>query len=703
MSTVQTPKNRRASAGGPGAATQKKGSASEAAPELVALVMALATALRRRSMYPPDHPSQGPANAQLKESVEAALASRVRLTIGVGHKQLILDGTKVDAKQPLFEGLLRSMSDHHLALLAFRRGTTVEELSELLDVLSVPVEKDEDAIGLGPKDELPKWRHVELLPTGYDKLALDDEERLDWDRARTMWLTLVKALLVSKEPVPLSKVPGARVLAGAISRIKGDKGYRSVGRYLSQIVEELGKGEVSPDRVKIRESVSELVRELDEGSLQRLLEMGGDEVWRGLFVLNASDALAADAAVSLLKATAKVSGFSISTSMTRLLTKMASHADGGRSEDSRLESSEDLKETVEELLEDWQLADPNPDRYNLVLDAMARSAPGSRRRFARRANMLPATGRVVQMSLELNEFGPVVAASVGDLVGRGMADDLLTWVEAGPTTGEASTEIQAMLEDPGLLASILAGEDVDETTLRVLAGRAGEAAVSPLLDALRDSDSRGVRRKVHDTLVEIGPSIVAEVVERLDDDRWWVVRNLLSLLNKIGVAPPEGVDLEPFVEHEDERVVRDVFALAVQRPELRARAMERALAGSDDRLLRMALLEAEKELPESLAPVVIDQVLGYDVEPDLRGLAARALAGSALPEAKEALLDLAVAKRRLMGGIKLGEPTPEVLGALRALAASWSQDPDVAPVLEAARRARDPEIQAAVNLLESPA
>jgi hypothetical protein len=664
--------------------------------------MALATALRRRGMYPADHPSQAPALEHLMACVEAALASRSRLTIGVGHKQLILDGTSVEARQPLFETMLRSMSDHHLALLAFRRGTTVEELGELLDVLSVPVEKDSDAIGLGPKESLPRWKHVELLPTGYDKLALDDEERLDWDKARTMWLTLVKALLVSRDPVPLAKVPGARVLAKAISRIKGDKGYRSVARYLGQIVDELARGEVSADRVKIRESVSELVRELDEASLERLMEMGGDSVWRGLFVSNASDALAADAAVSLLKATATASGLSISTSMTRLLTKMASHAEGAGSDESRTEASEDLKQTMEELLEDWQLADPNPDRYNLLLDAMARSAPGSRRRFARRANMLPATGRVVQMSLELDEFGPAVGASVEDLVGRGMAKELLRWMESAPKDGAAAEGIQSMLCDPNLLVSLLEGEDVDETTLRVLADRAGEAAVDPLLDALRDSDSRAVRRKVHDTLVELGPDVTGHVAERLDDDRWWVIRNLLSLLNKIGVVP-EGLDLQPFVEHEDERVVRDVFPLAAQHPELRSRTLERALAGSDDRLLRMALLEAEKELPDSLAPVVIDQVLEHDVDADLKGLAARALAGTSLPAAKEALLDLAVAKRRLMGRVKIGEPTPDVLGALRALASTWSHDPDVAPVLDAARRARDPEIQAAVDSEESPA
>jgi hypothetical protein len=674
----------------------------EPPPELVALVMALATALRRRGMYPPDHPSQGPAIEQLRESVETALASRSRLTISVGHKQLVLDGMRVEARQPLFEAMLRSMSDHHLALLAFKRGTTVDELGELLDVLSVPVEKDGDAIGLGPKESLPRWKHVELLPTGYDKLALDDEERLDWDKARTMWLTLVKALLVSKDPIPMAKVPGARVLARAISKIKGDKGYRSVARYLGQIVDELARGEVSPDRMKIRESVSELVRELDDDSLERLMEMGGDSVWRGLFVLNASDALAADAAVSLLKATATTSGLSISTSMTRLLTKMASHADGAGSDESRTEASEDLKQTMEELLEDWQLADPNPDRYNLLLDAMARSAPGSRRRFARRANMLPATGRVVQMSLELDEFGPAVSASVEDLVGRGMAEELLRWIEAVADDSAAAEEIQAMLGNPDLLASLLDDEDVDETTLRILADRAGDAAIDPLLDALRDSNSRAVRRKVHDTLVELGPDVTHHVGARLDDDRWWVIRNLLSLLNKIGVVP-EGVDLEPFVEHEDERVVRDVFPLAAQKPELRLRTLERALAGSDDRLLRMALLEAEKELPDSLAPVVIDQVLEHDVDADLKGLAARALAGTSLPAAKEALLDLAVAKRRLMGGVKLGEPTPEVLGALRALSSTWGHDPDVIPVLEAAQRARDPDIRAAVTAEESPA
>ena len=102
--------------------------------------------------------------------------------------------------------------------------------------------------------------------------------------------------------------------------------------------------------------------------------MGGDAGKRGQFAVDASKSFTADAVMKVLSAAASASEQTISTSLTRLLTKLAAHAGSGVGTVSRNADSA-LRDNVEELIEDWQLGDPNPEGYTLILDQMSAAAP----------------------------------------------------------------------------------------------------------------------------------------------------------------------------------------------------------------------------------------------------------------------------------------------------------------------------------------
>src|SRR5207245_7009319 len=110
----------------------------------------------------------------------------------------------------------------------------------------------------------------------------------------------------------------------------------------------------------------------------------------------------------------------------------------------------------------------------------------------------------------------------------------------------------------------------------------------PLVDALARARSRGARRGLLVHLVRLGAGIGPLVVLRLDADRWYVIRNLLALLEDLAVLP-EGFSPARFALHADARVRRQAVKLQLKLPDERDVALVTALKDQDPRTVRLAL------------------------------------------------------------------------------------------------------------------
>ena len=465
--------------------------------------------------------------------------------------------------------------------------------------------------------------------------------------------------------------------------------------YLLQLADELKTGQ-GGEAEKVRRRVSALVNELGDGTLARLVEMGGNEAQRRQFLLDANQGLAVDAVVKVLRAAAEGGGQSISTSMTRLLSKLAVHADKG-TDHMRARADTALRENVEELIAGWKLADPNPDQYTAVLDAMAKSSPLFQIRVERDECQMTGPMRVVQLAIEVDAWGPTVQTAVGDMLGLGMASSLIQLIDQAPSGTKVAEEVRRHLTSPTQLKRVLDDADVDEAALHMLIERMGSAAIPPLLDVLADSDSRSVRRKVFDRLVKMGPEVGERAVERLADGRWFVLRNMLALLQKLEALPAH-FDPAKLLEHPDERVRRESLPLALRKGVAgRERVIAAALGESDERTVRMALIEIQKDLPETLVPVVVNRVVKSERSPEIRALGARILGNSRSNLALEVLLGLSIEGKSLMGRSKLAEKSPILIAAIQTLARAWPGDPRVREVLSLASKSEDVDIRKAAE------
>lgn len=664
------------------------------------LLLELSIGVRRHAIYPPEHPALGPVAESVVGRLADCFEGRDELAVGVAQTQLIIDGVATEAGHPVLSALARRLHDHEIGALVFRKGIVAREVQELLRALAGDPEEGVP-VGRIPDGEQPGRDRLTIHPVGYQRLRLRDgggELAEGADPAILLWLGLVQAALGADEPLELEDVPEGQVLAETIRSRMGEGDYdKVIVGYLLQLAEEQ-KGREGEGPEGIRGRVSELIRELDEETLARLLELGGDSDRLRRLVLDANEGLAADAVMKLLQAAAASAGQTISHSMTRMLSKLSMHARSGP-ERVRGEADTALRDHVEELIEDWELEDPNPHDYTEMLDTIARAEPAFELDGAEELDegQLAGPQRLVQTALEVDAFGPSVRAAVTTLAEKGDIAQLLELVEGAPPGSEAAEEIRGYLTRPDQLRALLAGEDVDPGSLQALIEWMGADAVDPLLDALVESEVRAVRRKVFEVLSRMEEGVAGAVMERLEDERWYVVRNMLALIKRWDDVP-EGFEPLEYVDHPDARVRREAFPLALQRPGMRTRALAAGLADSDDRMVRLSLVDLrERGLSDALLPTLVNRVVRGEHSEDLRALAVRALEGVDSPLARDALVELADGGRSLLGSQKVAEPSRAVLAALGVLRTTWPGDGRARKILAAARRSRIPEIRAAVE------
>jgi hypothetical protein len=149
-------------------------------------------------------------------------------------------------------------------------------------------------------------------------------------------------------------------------------------------------------------------------------------------------------------------------------------------------------------------------------------------------------------------------------------------------------------------------------------------------------------------------------------------------------------------------VRREAFPLALRRPKLRDRALVAALADSDERLVRMALLELQHGVPDPILPTLVKRVVASEERSaELRALAVKVLATNQSPLVVATLVALVTDGKSIFGKIRLSSSSAQVLQALRMLARHWASHPDVGAVIQQASRSKDSDIRGAVRITSS--
>ena len=606
--------------------------------EFAELLIELSVALHKHAMYPLGHPSLGPAADAVTRQVERLLGDRDLIAFGVARHQLIIEGVATDALHPVLRRLAEILHRHHLGAVSLLRGLQPAEVRIALHALAAEPDRD------GPLPlsggHLAGCDHIRLHPLTFEGLTIVGEEAADGaasSRSAELWVGLARAALAGDRdargdtaeggtapPGTAAPAEPARV-ADAIDRHQGAEAYdQVVVGYLLQIASEL-KSATGAEAEALRARTARLIGALKPDTLRRLVTMGGDSARRNAFVSEATQGMAVDAVVDLVKAAADANGQTISHGLVRMLTKLSSHAEAGQAA-ARPAADSALREQVQSLLSEWNLADPNPDDYRQMLQYLATSSAPADGGTAP-ADDLKAL-RLVQMSLEVGTSGPLVDRAISTCLKDGGARPLVALLERAPEGNTVAAErLRARLTQPLAIGTLASREPLDEASLDYLMPSLSYDGYATLLDVLASSQSRVRRRKLLDRLAQTSLDVAPLVASRLEDDRWYVQRNMLLLLARVGRVPAD-FPTARWTTHADPRIRSEALRLQMSLPGQREAALRAAFNDADARVVRVGMAGVQHDCPPRVLGFVAGIAQGARVPEDLRLLAVQALGNS---------------------------------------------------------------------------
>ena len=663
--------------------------------DLADFLVEFSIVLHKRSMYPAGHPHLRDSAERFARRLNVLLDNRESVTLGVARNRLVIETVTTDPKNALLRDLAQRLHRHRVAAVHLTRGATGTEIEDVLAALSADPQRGEGPVGLRLARVGP-WSHIQLRPIGYDRLTLQEPGaggRSQADRpidGRDAWVELARLALSSEIAASAPTEADPLVVAQAIGRKSGEVAYdRVVLGYLSRVAEEMsGRKGLGDDQLSTR--LSGLIDALDPDTLRRLLETGADQAERRRFVLNASQILAADAVMGVLEAAAKASHQTISHNLLNLLHKLAHHAQAGAVE-IRAEAEGALRNNVARLIGDWELEDPNPHRYTAVLEGMVRSAPDEPTEYSQ-SGCEPEI--ILKMALELDTVGPTVYAAADALMNRRELVRLAGILEAAPQT-DATEALWRYMAKPDRLDAELAVFPPDPDAVAILVSRLGLQAVNSLLDHLGRTDDRSTRASLMKQLLALGPKVGEVAAARLPGAPWYLQRNILVLIGRLG-SWPAGFSPLSYAAHTDPRIRREGIKLLLESPAHVLEGVSLGLRDEDDGIALLALRAAMESCPAAAISLVEQIAMSPRRPHEGRVAALRILARSGTPAALKVLL-AHVRHRRGWFGRRLAPKSPELLAALAGLATYWKTDPEATELLAQATQHSDPEIRAAAN------
>lgn len=178
----------------------------------------------------------------------------------------------------------------------------------------------------------------------------------------------------------------------------------------------------------------------------------------------------------------------------------------------------------------------------------------------------------------------------------------------------------------------------------------GRAFIEPLLDRMAEEENMSLRRFMMDRVQSFGGAARPYIIQRLDDPRWYVVRNLLVMLRTL--EPEQDVELlRPLLRHDNQKVRLEVLkSLMLVGDPIAQRQVLRDLESSDRETQLLAISMADRNSPSEMVRKLLQLVNsgGYSaVECELKAAAVHALGEIGRPEALPELAKVLAARSLL--------------------------------------------------------
>lgn len=601
-----------------------------------ALIRSFAIARKNLAAYPSGHPAVVASVAAAQRRLEELLTAGGKLTFGVARDTLVFGDETLSSMHA--RDLAQTLYRRAVAALRIEPGVDAAELESFLRLLGAetiardgpPLAQEVAAAGI---------RHIHVDAVDYSRITATEELAATARAApRSLWEDILRAMLSGEGLTPegrrLVESGGARSASGIASLLRESTAGTAAGRgaelaaLVAQAVGRHLSAAAPTERLLSVKQVAELVRaippEMKETLLAAALKSLSSEE-------SAAEALKALAALSapdvVLRALRGIKDrMPLSSHALRLLqTLSAPNAPPAPAGGDKAQQAALIKEMTE-FFRDDDIDRYNPQDHNALLENVSlglppgaagdvSADPGDRVESladdATTESLALTTLELLALHGPRNGFEPLLARVQGLFRGfvaagrlepavlvaerlQGLAADARFGNDFGRRVAQATSEI-ADADSVAAILDALYRRGPDAAALaRRLIDALGASVGRIFLVSLAEEKDKSKRHRLLEVLVSLGPAIVPEAMRLLDDPRWYVVRNVVLILHRVGGSASVQA-VRQCAEHPDLRVrleaikgllkldletARGLLAEAIHDPDPKLAETAIALAGS---------------------------------------------------------------------------------------------------------------------------
>jgi putative nucleotidyltransferase with HDIG domain len=195
-------------------------------------LLSLNAAWKNLGLYSPTHPATTTALQKVHEALERLLGGGERITLGVLHDTLVVEGTPFTAKADLADKLVSRLQRAEIQGVSFLKDCTVEELRHLVEALArdikgLEIEQDLKKQGgthillVGVAEEQPEVRAEEVVPQQEQVVDMQQEEAMSLEQAGVIYSRALQTIRNVFQDVRLGKVPSLSEVQQAVEEVVG--------------------------------------------------------------------------------------------------------------------------------------------------------------------------------------------------------------------------------------------------------------------------------------------------------------------------------------------------------------------------------------------------------------------------------------------------------------------------------------------------
>jgi len=595
---------------------------------------------RNENLYPRQHPSIAPCARRVIGIFNRIAAESGNLTIGIARDELLIADSTLGRKNPVFQEVAKSLFAHEIAAVTVFADIEIDELLAFIDIINSSPGKIVEQGGIVQAVAAAGIRRIQITDIDYGAFRLTDEESITAappvSEERTvslLWERFVRGVIndvLDQEGSPALSYSSVDpvMLAEMINLKQGEAAKGRTLSYAQAIVQFFRKAKRDGRGDEI-DSVSQFIGQLNpdlrkEFLISTLEALKDERNLAGQLLSELSNDAIFDALVEINNRGETISPY-LRALMERLSSLGASKEVISAAGENGGYNRTELADKLKTILRDDQVELFLPVDYEALIRSIISTEQLSVAEMEERELLLSKlTGHPLELQLNaviLNLLEQPSGEDRPEVLLRHIADMLAYFLDIGDYAAlcRIYDRLSANIENRSLrqeLLDLFATPDFINEVLnsvsiwgkakygdiQSLISRVGTPFLNPTLDRLAEEESMSLRRFYMERLPEFGNAAIEATVDRLGDDRWYVVRNMLVLLRTLE-AKQTVTQVRRLLSHPNPRVHQEVLRTLIyfQDPEAdRQLLLDLKSEKHDTQFAALQLAEASKS-PQVLA------------------------------------------------------------------------------------------------------